>query len=62
MEEFAGDLIEFWWKWEKVIQNGRKHCGKRRNLLLWEISPFTTVFWKDLFYRDMETRACLWEG
>ena len=37
-----------WWKWWKVFQKGTKHCGKRRNCLLWAISPFPTVFSKDL--------------
>ena len=31
-------------KWQKVIQSGRKHCGKRRNCSLRAISPFPTVF------------------
>ena len=31
-------------KWQKVIQTGRKHCGKRRNCSLQAISPFPTVF------------------
>ena len=30
-------------KWKKVIQTGRKHCGKRRNCSLQAISPFPTV-------------------
>ena len=39
-----------WWKWQKVIQMGRKHCGKRRNCSLWAISPFPTVFSKASLY------------
>ena len=35
-------------KWQKVLQTGRKHCGKRRNFLSRAISPFLTVFSKDL--------------
>ena len=34
-----------WWKWQK-LQMGRKHCGKRRNCLLWAISPFPAMFFK----------------
>ena len=26
--------FQIWRKWKKVIQTGRKHCGKRRNCLL----------------------------
>ena len=33
-----------WQKWQKVIQTGRKHCGKRRNCSLQAISPFPSVF------------------
>ena len=38
---------------------GRKHCGKRKNCWLWAISPFSTVFSKDLWYRQVKPRACL---
>ena len=33
-------------KWQKALQTGRKHCGKRRNCSLRAISPFPTVFSK----------------
>ena len=35
-------------KWKKVLQHGRKHCGEWRNCSLRAISPFPTVFSKDL--------------
>ena len=38
---------------------GRKHCGKMRNCLSQAISPFPTVFSKDLYFRQIKTRACL---
>ena len=41
---------------------GRKHCGKRRNCSLQAISPFPTVFSKDLYCRHVKTRACFWKG
>ena len=47
-----------WWKWKKVLQTDRKHCGKRRNCSLREISPFPTVLSKDLSCRHIKTRAC----
>ena len=37
--------FQFWSKWRKVLQNGRKYRG-RRNLLLQAISPFPNVFKK----------------
>ena len=51
-----------WWKWQKVFQKSRKHCGKRRNCSLQAIYPFPTVFSKDLYNRHVKTRACLGKG
>ena len=50
------------WKWKKVLQKVRKHCGKRRNCSLRAISPFPTVFSKALYCRHVKTRACLGKG
>ena len=44
---------------KEVFQEGREHCGKRRNCSLRAISPFPTVFSKDLYGRRLKTRACL---
>ena len=43
----------------KVIQKGRKQCRKRRKSLEQAISPFPTVFSKELYCKHIETRACL---
>ena len=51
--------FKIWWKWQKVLQKGRKHCGKRRNCSLQAISPFSPLFSKDLYCRYVKTRACL---
>ena len=51
-----------WWKGEKVLIRGRKHCGKRRNCSFQAISPFPTVFSKDLCHRLVKARACLGKG
>ena len=51
--------FQIWWKWKKVIQIGRKHCGKRRNCSLRAISPFPTVFSKSLFPRGVKRRHCV---
>ena len=32
-----------WWKRKKVLQTGGKHRGKRKNCLIWAISPFPSV-------------------
>ena len=35
-------------KWQKFLQTGRKHCGRRRNCSLGANSPFLTVFKRPL--------------
>ena len=47
-------------KWQKVIQTGRKHCGKRRNCSSRAIYPFPTVFSKGLFPRGVKS-VIMWE-
>ena len=37
---------------KKVLQKGIKHCVKMRNCSLRAISPFPTVFSKDLYCRN----------
>ena len=49
-------------KWKKVIQTGRKHCGKRRNCSLRAISPFPTVFSKGLFPWGVKRCHCVGMG
>ena len=47
---------------DRKVSKGRKHCGKRRNCSSRAISPFSTVFSKDLYSRHVKTRACLGKG
>ena len=54
--------FHIWRKWKKVIQTGRKHCGKRRNRSLRAISPFPTVFSKGLFPRGVKRCHCVGMG
>ena len=49
-------------KRQKVIQTGRKHCGKRRNCSLRSMSPFPTVFSKGLFLRGVKGCHCVGIG
>ena len=49
-------------KWQKVIQTGRKHCGKRRNCSLRAISPFLTVFSKGMFPWGVTMCHCVGMG
>ena len=54
--------LQILWKWHKVIQTGRKHCGKRRNCSLWAISPFPTVFSNGWFPRGVKRCHCVGMG
>ena len=59
IERVCRQQFQIWRKWQKVIQTGRKHCGKRRNCLLRAISPFSTVFFKSLFPRGVKRCHCV---
>ena len=51
--EFADDNFKF-------DENGRKFSYRVENTVgKGEISPFPTVFSKDLYWRHVKTRACL---
>ena len=45
-----------------ILQTSRKHGGKMRNCSLQAISPFPRVFFKDLYCRDVQTKACFGKG
>ena len=49
IERVCRQQFQIWQKWQKVIQKGRKYCGKRRNCSFRAISLFPTVFSKSLF-------------
>ena len=61
-ERVCRQQFQIWQKWQKVIQTGRKHCGKRRNCSLQAISPFPTVFSKGLFSRGVKRYHCVGMG
>ena len=54
--------FQIWQRWQKVIQTGRKHRGKRRNCSLRAISPFPTVFSKGLFPWGVKRCHCVGMG
>ena len=62
IERVCRRQFQIGWKWQKALQMGRKHWGKRRNCSLWAISPFPSVFLKDLYYRHVKSRVCLEKG
>ena len=58
LKESADDIFKFDENGSKLAKKVRKHCGKRRNCSKRAISPFHTAFSKDLFCRQVKTRAC----
>ena len=61
-EKFADDNVKFDEHGREFSKWVEKYYGKRRNCLLQAISPFPTVFSKDLYYKHVKTRACLGKG
>ena len=54
VERVCRRQFQIWQKLQKVLEKGRKYYGKRRNCLLWAISPFPTVFSRlVLFSKDL---------
>ena len=62
MQEFADDNFNFDENGKKVIQKGRKRCGKRRNCSLRAISPFPIVFPKRLVLQTRKNQGLLGKG
>ena len=51
--------FQIWRKWKKVIQTGRKHCGKRRKLLVTSNFSFSnSVFKRLVFQRCQKVSLC----
>ena len=61
-ERVRGRQFQIGRKWQKAIQTGRKHCGKRRNCSLRAISPFPIVFSKGLLPRGVKRCYCVGMG
>ena len=62
IESVCRRQFQIWRKWQKVIQMGRKHCGKRRNCSFRAIPLFPTVFLKGLFPRGVKRCHCVGMG
>ena len=45
----------------RVLEKGRKHCGKKRNCSLRAIFPFLTVFFKRPVLQIHEKQGLAWE-
>ena len=61
LKEFVDDNSKFDKNDGKCFRRAENN-RKRRNRLLWAISPFSSVVSKDLLCRHEKTRACLEKG
>ena len=46
---------------QKVIQTGRKHCGKRINCSLWTISPFSPKCFQKVCFPGTSKGVIVWK-
>ena len=60
LKKFADDNFKLEEKWKKVIQTGRKHCGKRRNARYEHFLLFPQCFQKACF-SGASKGIILWE-
>ena len=61
LKEFTDDNSKFDENGGKFSKRRRKHCVKRRNCSLWAISPFPTVFSKDLHCKQLKNKGLFGE-
>ena len=59
LKAYADYNFKFNLKWQKFFKSIENDVGKIINCLLQAISPFPTVFSKDLSCRNIKSRACL---
>ena len=59
LKQYADDTFEFDENGRKFSKQVEYTVGKRRNCSLRAISPFSTVFSKDLYCRHVKIRTCL---
>ena len=62
LKEFADDNFKFDEYDRKFSERVGNTLGKEKKCWLGTISPFSTVFSKDLYRRHVKTRACLGKG
>ena len=54
--------IQIWWKMQKVLEVGGRHCGKRRNCSLRVIYLFPTVFSWDYYLQTRINQGLFRKG
>ena len=62
VKEFADNNSKFDENGGKFSKSVAKHCGKRRNCSLQAISPFPTVFSKDLYLQTRKNQGLFGKG
>ena len=54
--------FQAYWKWQNVLQTGKKHCGKRRNCSLRASSPFFRSVFKRLVLQTHKNQGLFGKG
>ena len=54
--------FQIWWKWRKVIQKVRKHCGGKEKLLFMSNFSFSYSVFKRLVLQTRKRKVCLGKG
>ena len=58
-ESISRQQFQIWWKWQKVLQKGRKMLWDKEKLLIKSNFSSFHSFSKDWFCRHVKSRACL---
>ena len=62
LKEFANDNFKFDKKWQKVIQMGRKHCGKKGKFLIMSNFSFSHSVFKRLVSQGLQKASLSGNG
>ena len=54
--------FQIWWKWHKLLQMGRKHCGEKEKLLLTSNFSFSNSVFKSLVLQTHENQGLFGKG
>ena len=61
-ERFCSRQFQIWWKWQKVLQTGRKHYGKRKKLLMMSNFSFSHSVLKRLVLQTGKNQSFFGKG
>ena len=54
--------FQIWWKWQKALEMGRKHCGKKEKLLIMSNFSFSHSVFKRLLLQTRTNQGLFGKG